>query len=245
MKRFAALSALVLVLLALGGLWWVTQRLDASVASAIEQTGSQLLGVDVSVGGVEIDLAKGSASVRAIRVANPRGEAMAFSKASAFSLGEITVGIDLEQLDLENLATAPIPLTLVRVGKPEVNAEVTPGGINLEVLRRRIGTIESPSEEPAHLQIDRFEFAAGSLRADTSAVGGEPREVALPSLELRNLRGSPEAIGERVLDAFLAAALRQTARDRLSAEVDEQLDVVKEKASKALRSLLGVEETEE
>jgi hypothetical protein len=242
MKRFIGVLAVLLVVAALGGFWWVTQRLDGTVAAAIEETGSQLLGVNVSVGGVDIDLAGGSARVNSIEVANPRGENLAFSSEPAFRLGEIVVAIDLEALDLENLETAPIPLTLVRVGAPAVNAEVTPAGINLEVLRSNLGEIDATPSTPVQLRIARFEFEDGSLRADTTAVGDEVRDVALPAVHLRNLSGSPEAIGERVLDAFLGAAVRQVARDRLSGEVEEQLDAVKEKAADALRSLLGVEE---
>ena len=75
-------------------------------------------------------------------------------------------------------------------------------------------------------------------------MGGDVREVELPPLRLSNLRGTPDEVGKRVLDAFLAAAVRQVARDRLSSEVEEQLESVKEKAAGAFRSLLGVEEKE-
>ena len=246
MKRTAGILVVLLLAVVAVGVWWVTQRLDGEVAREIERTGSELLGVDVSVGGVELDLAGGAATVREIRVANPEGEGLSFSSEPAFSLGEITVAIDLEKLDLENLGTAPIPLTLVRVGAPVVNAEVTPGGINLDVLRRGLAKgEESPSDgSPTELRIARFEFDDGRLRADARAVGDELREVAMPSLRLRNLNGPPDVIGERVLDAFLGAAVRQVARDRLSGEVEERLDEAKEKAADALRSILGVEEKE-
>lgn len=250
MKRALVFLLLLLVVGTAAGVWWVTQRLDGVVAAAIEETGSQLLGSRVTVSGVQIDLAAGSASILGLRVANPEGEGLAFSSEPAFALGEITVAIDLDRLDLQDLAAAPIPLTLVLVGEPRVNAEVAATGINLDVLRRNVGSAGPASDppeadgEPVRLEIDRFEFSDGTLRADSSAVGGDVREVELPPLALSKLRGTPDEVGKRILDAFLGAALRQVALDQISSEVEEQLDAVKEKAAGALRSLLGVEETE-
>ena len=245
MKRILQ-PALVLILVAAAtGIWWVTQRLDGAVAAVIEDTASQLLGTSVSVGGVNVDLAAGSVTIEGLRVANPEGENLAFSDEPAFTLGEVTVAIDLERLDPADFSAAPIPLTLVRVAQPKVNAEVSATGTNLDVLRRNVGSAGSPSDSSdLRLEIDRFEFSDGALRADTRAVGGEVREVELPTLRLRNLRGTPDEVGRRVLDAFLRAAVRQLARDQISNEVEERLDEVKEKAASALRSLLGVEQKE-
>lgn len=244
MKWLAAFLVLVALLVG-AGVYWVTERLDRAVADAIEDTAGQVLGTEVRVGSVDLDLARGAATVRALQVANPKGERFAFSAEPAFRLGEITVAIDLDKLDLEDLGSAPIPLELVRVAATELNAEVTEAGINLDVLRRNIGSVDlETSAEPVRLEIARFEFEEGTLRADASAVGDEIRTLELPSLRLSNLHGTPEVVAERVLDAFLGAAVRQIARDRFSSEVEEQLESVKEKAADALRSLLGVEERE-
>ena len=243
MKRTIQLTLVAILVAGAAGIWWVSQRLDGAVAAVIEDTASQLLGTDVSVRGVDIDLSAGSATVAGLRVANPEGENLAFSSGPAFTLGEVTIAIDAGKLDLDDLGASPIPLTLVRVAEPKVFAEVTAAGINLDVLRRNVERAgpAPEGESDLRLEIELFEFSGGALRADTSAVGGDVGEMELPSLRLRNLRGSPDAIGRRVLDAFLAAAVRQVARDRISSEVEERLDEVKEKAADALRSLLGVE----
>ncbi len=243
MKRvFLALAILVVV--AIGVLFWATNQVDGVVAAEIERTASELLGTDVTVSGVNVDLAAGSVLVAGIRVANPKGERLAFSTEPAFELGAITVVLDLDRLDVADPLAAPLPLRVVEVTAPVANAELTPGGLNLEILRRNVAASGSSTTSAPDVRLDiaEFHFAQGRVIAETSDVGGERRELPLPPLTLRNLRGTPDEIGRRLADAFLGAAIRQVARDELSTRVDERLDEVKEKAVGALRSLLGVED---
>jgi len=240
-KRILVVASVLAALLA-AGVFWGLNRLDAAVADLIETTATSLLGTDVSVRGVDVDLREGSATLRGLRVANPRGEGLSFSAEPAFELGRITVAIDLGRLDVADPLAAPLPLRLIEVMAPVANAEVTAGGMNLDVLRRNATSSGGEAGSPVRLDIARFRFAEGRLRVDSTAVGGAARELALPPLELRNLRGTPDVVGRRLLDAFLGAAVRQVARDELSSRVDERLGHVKEKAVGALRSLLGVDE---
>lgn len=255
MKR-VLLGLVVLVALLAVGAWYLLGSLDGFVEQAIEDTGSELLGTRVAVGAVEIDLGGGSATIRRLEIDNPTGEGLAFSKEPAITLEEITVAIDIDALS-KSQGEGPIPLLLVRVAEPKVNAEVTPGGINLEILRKNVSSAPTGAEsesidaagEPVRIRIDRFEFEKGLLKADTEAVGGNVNDVELPSMRLDKLGGSagltPAELGKRVLDTFLGRAIRQVARDQLSGEVEKQLDSVREKAAGALRSLLGVEKTDE
>ena len=248
MKRIA-LVVLVVLVVAGGALWWALGSLDALVERTIEETGSELLGARLRVAGVDVDLAEGRVTLRGLEADNPQGEGLAFSRGPAFSFGEVTAALDLEALSTEG----PIPLTLVRVAEPVVNAEVTPAGINLDVLRRNVAAATPAAPEGAaedvRLRIDRLEFQDGLLRADSRAVGGNENDLELPSMQLEGLGGregmTPAELGRRVLDTFLARAVRQVARDRLSGEVEEQLESLKEKASGALRSILGVERSDE
>ncbi len=248
MKQFG-IVLLIIVAICAGIAWWVTTSLDRTIARVIEEVGSDLLDSKVRVAGVETDLTAGRASIFGLTIANPTGEGIEFSKQPAFELDEITVAIDLS-----SLGEGPIPIEVVRVLAPRLNAEVTPGGINLSELRDRIGAGE-PEEasagdadtgEPIQLRVDLFEFKKGSIRADTEAVGGDVRDLDLPTVKLENLSGTPAEIGKQVLDVYLAKATKAVGAGRLKAEANKQLDKVKKKAKKKLgaaaRSLLGGDE---
>ncbi len=178
-----------------------------------------------------------------------------FSSAPAFELGEITVAIDIA-----SLGDGPVPITLVRVLAPKLNAEVTSGGINFSELRDRLNAVgsgdadagegtgagESESGEPTRLRIDEFEFAEGSIRANTEAVGGDIRELKLPAVKLQNLSGTPGEIGEQVLDVYLDEATKAVGAGQLEAKAKKQVKKAMKKARKKLgdaaRSLLGGDE---
>jgi len=245
MKRVAIVLGVIVVVLA-AGLWWTIASLDRLIAAAIEDVGSDLLGTAVRVERVETDLREGRASLFGLSIANPTGEDLAFSDTPAFSLGEISV-----DLDLERLTDGPIPIQLVRVLAPSASAEVTRQGINLDVLRKRLAASGSSDAaagpeaggEATRLRIDRFEFEQGSLRVDSQALGGDVRTVELPSVRLTELEGTPSEIGRQVLDVYLGRAARAAGVGRLEAEakerVQKELDKVEGKAGDALRSLLG------
>jgi hypothetical protein len=246
--RRALLAASVFALLVVAGaalyLW---RSLDGIVARSVEGIGSRLLDSEVEVSSAHVDLRHGSASLRGLTVANPRGEGLSFSKQPAFRLDEIRVA-----LVPASLASGPIVLREVAVVAPLANLEVTPTEVNLLELKRRLDRSQ-PAEadeavakgEPRRFRIERLRFEKGTLRADASAVGREVREVELPALQLHDLGGSagatPGELGQRVLGAFLGQVLAQAAKDRVSELVEKELDRVGDRVSGALRSFLGAE----
>jgi hypothetical protein len=160
--------------------------------------------------------------------------------------GEIEVAIDPASLT----GGGPIVLAEVRVRAPRLSAEVTPGGINLLELERRVSRA-SPAEvdekaagrgEPRRFLLRRLAFDAPSVRADSRAVGGELRELTLADLELADLgapRGAtPAELGQRALQGLLTSTLAELARQRIGAFVEQQLEQLKDKAAEALRDLL-------
>jgi hypothetical protein len=65
----------------------LVSNLDDIVKSAIENVGSEALGVEVSVGSVSIDLAGGTGTIGGLEIANPPG----YSGDPALSVGELTL----------------------------------------------------------------------------------------------------------------------------------------------------------
>jgi hypothetical protein len=242
-KRALLALVVVIVVAAVAAGLWLLRSLDAIVARAIEDTGSALTGTRVGVSSVDVELREGRATVRGLTVANPAG----FSDHPALALGEIVVAIDVASVQ----ERSPLVLSEVRVLRPTVSAELAAGGLNLDVLRKNVAsapgdagaesTPEAPAGEPLRIAVGRFDFEEGRLHADTTAVGGDAHDLALPPVHLSRLGGDagapPAEIGERALEAILAKAVQTVAKDRLSSEVEKRL----EGAGRALRDLLGVE----
>jgi hypothetical protein len=245
--RLGLLALAAALAAALAGLWWLTRSLDARVERALETIGSELLGTRVSVGSVDVDLRGGRATVRDVEVENPRGEALAFSKEPAIRCEEIEVAIEPTSL----AGGGPIVLPEVLVRAPRLSAEVTPGGVNLLELQRRLSRA-SPAEAeekagvaeaPRRFVVRRLVFEGASARADSRAAGGDLRELALADLDLANV-GAPRGatageLGQRVLQGLLTRTLAALARERIGALVDEQLQELKDKAADAFRDLLA------
>jgi hypothetical protein len=243
-------AALALVLAAVVG-FWLLRSLDARVARTLERVGSELLGSEVTVGAVDVELRAGRATVRDLEVANPRGEGTGFSDRPALSAGEISV-----TLDAASLTASPIVLTEVSVRELFVNLEVTEGGLNALTLSRNVdrarpeqadAAAEEP--EPRRFRIGALRFEEGTLRVDASAVGREVREIPLEGFTLRALGGpeggTPGVLGRQVLGSFLNAVLSKAANDRVSELLEEQLDQVKERLGEVLKSIFGAKKKKE
>ena len=72
MKSILFGLATILVLL-VGGFYFVYSNLDEIVRTAIEEYGSQVVGTSVSVSGVSISLTEGKGTIKELRVAEPKG----------------------------------------------------------------------------------------------------------------------------------------------------------------------------
>lgn len=247
MRRNLAVGAVVALALAVATWTWIAHRLDGFVVRTVEQVGSELLGSRVSVERARVELRRGRARLSGIAIANPDGPELGFSSQPALSLGEVTVALDLDALDLAAVRAgeAPLPLTLVRVENPRVRAEATSGGLNLERLRQNAreaapsGQTEpqSTAGAPIRIRIARLEFAGGEVSADATRVGGKVEQVALPEFALEGIGGANGAtsteIGKRVCDALLSRAIRAAVLGGAGSELGR----AREKAREKLRGL--------
>ncbi len=256
MQRAFGVALVAVLVLVLAALLWLRSSLDGLVETAIEQVGSDLLGAPVMVGGVSIDLAEGAGTVRGLRVANPSGEGLAFGSAPALALQELTL-----QLRLGSLTGSPIVLEHLRAARPEINAEVADGKLNLDVLRRRVaarsaaevaqpGGAATPDGEPLRLRLERFELAEGAIRLEAHDEDAPAREFVLPSFTMTGVGGpggaTPAELGKAVLEELLGraagAVARARARGAADAWIDEKLEdrpAAADAAKKVLEGLLG------
>lgn len=242
MKRILIFGAVIALAIAGAATYYVASSLDSLIAQLIEHYGSEMTGVPVRVGSVELSLAEGRGSIRGLRVGNPAG----YAAGDAFRLGEITV-----DLDTDSIGSTPIVLDELTVGAPEVNFETDAlGKSNFDVIMANLEAYsggggdsadDAAASDDTRLAIRRFRFEKGSVTADVSRLSPntKPMQVRLPSLALDNLGGkrgaTPAEIGKQVLMGFTASVARAVASSQAQRLIEDQL---KGEAGKAVGGLL-------
>jgi|AGTN01.1.fsa_nt_gi hypothetical protein len=216
----------VLVVIGVGLAVFVFSSLDSLVKKAIEQVGSEVAGVPVSVGGVKIALTEGKATLTGLEVGNPKG----FKTDSLFKLKEITVAIDTG-----TITANPVVIKEILVSAPEVTVELgSEGSSNLEVLQRNLaGPASAPSSSASKpgdeksdrkLVIDRLALLGGTVNLATPIPGaqasGRLGDIVLTGLG-RNSGGATSAqVAEKVLEALVKASTKTVQNMGVGALVD-------------------------
>jgi hypothetical protein len=234
---------LVLLIAIGGGGYYLYSNLDLLVQQAIEESGSEAVGVAVRVDRVELDLQTGRASVFGLRVANPPG----FEGATAFTLGRITVDIDLESIRERK----PLVLDEVRIESPVVfYVSNGVGKSNLEVLADNASSESgaAPAKEgdvqsqaPQLLRVRKILFAGGRVEADTRALGGNQMEATLATATLSDVGGARGATGAEIGSAVVEELGRQTVLAIGGDQIDKLLkDQIGDDGAEAVKGLLNV-----
>jgi uncharacterized protein involved in outer membrane biogenesis len=238
MKRPLIIAAIVLVLVIVGVGVFLYNSMDSIVKAAIEKYGSEITGTKVSVSAVDFSLKSGRGTIRGITVHNPKG----FSSNPAFRLGEITVDVDVASLNKD-----PIVIDEVKIGAPELNAEMDKSGkTNITVIKnhadgyRSDGATTRKEKEgyEKRFRISRFSFEEGKVHGDAEAVGAGSFETDLPPVHMTNVGGnggaSPGVIGREITRAFLGAAM-----DAATHEIQKRATgALKSDAEKALQKVI-------
>jgi uncharacterized protein involved in outer membrane biogenesis len=245
MKRFLII-AVVVVLVVIGGVYFLLSNLDSIVAGLIEKHGSEATGTAVAVAGVEISLGDGRATIAGLTIDSPEG----YEARQAFTLGEATVDIDVESLRGE-----PIVIDEIRVAAPVVRAEILENGAsNLqdlqENLQRYAGSMGAGSgdggdaggadaDEAKRIRITRFVFEQGRIEADASALGLEARTLTLPSIRLDDIGGAAGARPDEIAQAVLGALTRRAAEEVAKAGLEQKArEMAEDEAEKQAQGLL-------
>jgi hypothetical protein len=233
MRRALWIGAVVALAGIAAAIWFVSSSLDAVVARAIERHGSELTGVAVRVGSVEIDLRSGRGTLRGLSVANPPG----FGDGDALHLDEITL-----DLDPASLAGSPVRVDEVVIGAPEVRwVADARGRSNVQEILDHVKQQGKASvggrpggdpggtgaREETLLVVHRLEFREGKVAANLEAVDAGSHEGDLPSVALRDLGapgGAPAGvIGARVAEAYGSQVVRTVVAREVGRRIGEAI----------------------
>ncbi len=235
MKKFWLGAIAVLAVVCIGGIFFFLSNLNSIIAQVLEEQGSRVVATDVAVSGVDISLREGRGTIAGLSIASPDG----FDTRHAFTLGEITVDIDLDSVRED-----PIVIDEIRVQAPVVNAEFLQGGSsNIGELQKNLqqyaaspeGGGDQKSDDVKRIRIRRFVFENGHIEVDATALGLEARSLDLPAIRLDDIGGAEGARPDAIAQAVLGALTRKATAEITRAEIDKKVrgivaDEVGEKA---------------
>jgi uncharacterized protein involved in outer membrane biogenesis len=230
--RSLGISALVLLVIVIGAVFYVASSLDSIVAAAIEKYGSQATRTPVSVSAVNIDLKSGQGSISELSVGNPAG----FSAPHVFTLGGIST-----KIDLASIAADPIVIQEIRIQSPHVVYEINKAGKSniaalQDTLARSSGSVDSTEQTDGGgpgLVIRKLVIDSGQIDAKVAALPDKDLSAKLPRIEMNNIgedQGGATAgqVAEQVTSALLARVGPAVANLGLDQYLGKNLDQIKE-----------------
>jgi hypothetical protein len=230
----------LLALLAGGAAWWAFSSLDSIVKGALEYYGPRVLGVNVSVGAVNISTQNGRGVIRDVSIGNPSG----YAGTHALRVGEVTLA-----LDAATLGSDLVVIREISVEAPGIQYEMAGGKANLEVIQQNIerylatadgGTAKPGSADKSPKKERRYVIHAANIRkaqvrVTNPLLKGGGLDFTLPDLTLRNIgndgRGVTGGEAARIVTQALMlriAAKALTGGQLIDRGVDGALDMLKE-----------------
>ncbi|MBI3444805.1 MAG: hypothetical protein HY055_05485 [Magnetospirillum sp.] len=249
--RKLLIGAAVVLTVIVGGAVFLLSSLDSIVKKVIEDVGSQVTGVKVSVGAVKISLSEGKGSISGLTVANPPG----FSSDPAFRLGEISLAIDTG-----SVSKNPIVIKDITVAAPAVSYEIASGGSNLDALQKNVkaftakqgasGKAEpaksSDKSEEKKVVIDRLAITGGQVKLAAGGIPGADTTAKLGDIVLtgigRDSGGASSAqVAQKVMDSLVNGAIKSAASfgNLLGNVGDKAKALVPGDAGNAVKGLFG------
>ncbi|MAZ86322.1 MAG: hypothetical protein CL693_01640 [Cellvibrionaceae bacterium] len=245
MKALKIVLGLVVAVVAVAAIVVVigVQNLDKIVKTAVEKVGPEVLGTEVLLSEVHIDITEGRGELRGLTVANPEG----YSPANIFSLGQTVLDIDTSSLGGDVIVINEITIKGANLLAEQKGLKDT----NLQALLDNIQSgskSASSSTEPDQtsdasgsdvlLAVEKFTFADSNMKLVSEQFG--EHSLTLPSIKLTDLgtkdKGlTPEELANAVVKPLLAQA-KKAAQKRIEALAKEKAE---EKINEKLNEKLG------
>ena len=214
MKKLLVAILLLVVIAGAGAWYFVTFHLDNLIRQEIVQVAERSLKTKVHVGSVRTDLRAGTLTIEDITVANPPG----FRNPNAFTLRGIEAAVDYETREILRIV----------VESPEITIEERDDQVNVAALLSAAEADSAPETEsdgtpPPQLVIHHFRMNS-SRAAFESASLEHYSDVRIDAVELRDIRGTPQEVGEQILRGVLDEVVTAAAVELLKARASEKID---------------------
>jgi len=227
-------------------LFFVVSSLDSIIKAAVEKYGSEVTQVEVRLDKAKVSITSGEGSLRGLTVGNPKG----FKTARAFSLGEISI-----VLDVGTVTQNPVVIKEIVISAPEVTYELGSGGSNIDIIQRNInayaGTGKGKVKENApskgddqggkKLIIQHLYVKKGKVNVSATMLKGKALSAALPDIHLKDIGKQKGGADPREVVEKLVRAISQSAGKAVGTlDLDKVVGSAKETVAGMKGQLEGV-----
>ena len=222
--RKLAFVLLILIVLAVGVMFFGFSQLNGFVETAIEQEGSALTQTEVAVDGVDIALTSGTAMITGLTIGNPQG----FSEAKAFSLKGLSATLDPARVSADLVVIKELI-----IDEPVVVYEVGAKGSNIDFISRTLdansgGRSDDELSGPRFI-IEKLKIGKGELvfGAGASEVGSSD----IPAIELEDIGEDTNGVtgsqlGEIIVDELTQETMSVVTKGTIGKVLDRAIDKI-------------------
>jgi hypothetical protein len=204
----------VIVVIVLGGLFYLWSNLGSLIKTAVEEAGSRVTQVKVTLKEADTgNLTSGAMALRGLVVGNPSG----FKTDSAFQLGEISVKVDPSTVTSDTIIVKEVV-----IGAPQVTYEFGSGGSNIGTIQKNVekltggggsssGGSSSDSSGGKKVVIENLYVRDGKVEVSADFLQGKKTGTSLPTIHLKDIGkskggASPAEVAEQVIAAISKSA---------------------------------------
>lgn len=232
MKNFF-LALIILIVVASSAAYIFMNKI---ITKTIEKVGSDVTGVDVSVGSVSLSLLSGTGAISNLTIGNPDG----FKGEYAFKADKIEVVVDVN-----SILTDLIKISKIEVQAPEINYELAEHGTNFAAIlansEKKSDNDESENKQSSRkLTIDDLFINNAKVTLAADFAGKHAGEsVALPDIHISGIgkesNGSNSAnVIMQILGSINENIIKSVGTGSFLDNVKETIDNVKEKITNFL-----------
>lgn len=205
-KKTAKASLLLLsaaVFLFIGGAIYLYANMNALLARVIEDVGSDALGVEVTIGDVEVILEEKKITVSNIRVGNPSG----YKRPEAIKIGSVVVAA-------ESLTSELLIFDRVEVNETNVNLEVRPEGTNLGDIKAYIDKAspqgQSAPQTDIKVIVRDVYVRKAQLNPSVTLMNKDFAYVTVPDIHVQGVGEKENGIlAQEAVEQILAAVIKE------------------------------------
>lgn len=221
-KTLITIGVLFIIIFGLG-FFMKAKGIDL-IQNAAERDGSQILGAQIALGDISLDIFRGKVGLANFSIGQPEG----FGEDKSFSVDNFTV-----QLEPMSLFGDHAKIDTILIDKPMLHLVMLGNETNFAKLQNNISTLITADSEPStmKLSIKKLDLNETQLRINSDKYG--EKNVTLANVHLENIgvdEGgvAPEEVLRLTMDALkpqIAKALIELGiKDKLNEELDKQLD---------------------